>query len=464
MISQAATIIITWPLWQPRLDPPTLPVFDLPNVSFGVLLLLTLVGVAVAPRPGLVIHIAILVISGIFDQFRLQPQFYANALLLVSFTSDMGSRLGRWFCVSLWLWAGIHKAVSFDWWGPSSFQLLKRMPVDLSDYHVLFAALVAVTEILAGVLALFRPKWAMFIAAPMHLGILFFLIAINWNYSVFPWNLSMAVGGTWLMFEAWKRQEMRKQDSDANPAMKRWEWGVAVAALVLPAGFYTAHVDHGFAHVLYSASIPRGVISNSSGGTSISGWGELAVPFPNERRLLRIYFERSAEPGDKLHITEERVLLDDLYYQLSEDRKAIPISAEEYYTSENGVEGIGVDRQLCIHKLGRAGAKMLRRDENAPVYAIEIPPSVYRRELLKYLVGLPNLEQIQLQGTSISDDDLSLLPVLPKLNAIGLSNTKVSDLGIKYLRSQPRLERVDCGGTDISQARLDEFGFFSADE
>ncbi len=67
------------------------------------------------------------------------------------------------------------------------------------------------------------------------------------------------------------------------------------------------------------------------------------------------------------------------------------------------------------------------------VYAMEIKPPHFRPELLKHLVHLPNLEQIQLSGTSVSGADLKALVQLPKLIAIGLNQTFISDQGIEVL-------------------------------
>jgi hypothetical protein len=41
--AQVATVLVTWPVWQARTDPPVLPVVDgLPQIDMGVVVLATL--------------------------------------------------------------------------------------------------------------------------------------------------------------------------------------------------------------------------------------------------------------------------------------------------------------------------------------------------------------------------------------------------------------------------------------
>src|SRR5258708_20558042 len=53
---QAATLLITWPLWQVHTVTPMLPLLPLPVFDMGVLLLLSLVLIIFAPRTGVIVH------------------------------------------------------------------------------------------------------------------------------------------------------------------------------------------------------------------------------------------------------------------------------------------------------------------------------------------------------------------------------------------------------------------------
>ncbi|MDQ3657413.1 MAG: hypothetical protein M3457_20350, partial [Chloroflexota bacterium] len=51
---QAATIWITWPLWQVHANPPMLPALPLPAFDMGFLLIASLLLILVLPLPGIV--------------------------------------------------------------------------------------------------------------------------------------------------------------------------------------------------------------------------------------------------------------------------------------------------------------------------------------------------------------------------------------------------------------------------
>ena len=211
---QALTVGITLPLWLVRANPPNLPTFAVPAVDFVWPLFGSLLLVLLLPRPGMAFHWCLLILAAVFDQYRLQPQFYANAVLMSVCVWPSWHNFTRWFLVSTWLWAGLHKLVSSDWYGHASYLLLRRSGVeDAEDYNLAFAIIVAVSEISVGVLACARPRWATIGCVPMHLGIMLMLspLALNWNESVLPWNAAMALIGGWVMWttlDAWPREPL----------------------------------------------------------------------------------------------------------------------------------------------------------------------------------------------------------------------------------------------------------------
>lgn len=449
VIAQVATILITWPLWQVRETPVHLPLIDLPQIPFGGWLLTTLVLVLIQPRMGLAVHAASLLLSFVFDQYRTQPQVIANAVLMLAAVESVGPVIVRWFLASLWLWAGTHKLLSPDWFSFGSWHMVKSLHVDPEDFQMLFAYGVSLGEITVGLLAIFRPRWAAVPCVLMHVGIVLFLSPMfyNHNESVIPWNLATAVIGGWVM---WTAPSIRPQ--------LRWEWIAAGVLLVYPAGFYLGLVDHGIASVLYSNHLPEGMITTHEGAQRVSGWGDLCVPFPNERRLLTLYFQRSSQPGEKLHLSEPRPWLGDRYYVLDAEGNLVEQTREQFVQgSDDEVYGMEIESRRMRHMLSRAGAKMLRREEQITVYAIEIPPKRYRPELLDMLAGLPNLEQINLAGCEVTDEDLKRLPLLPKLVGIGLTDTPVTNASIETLLKQPQLQVIEYQQSNMTLDAILEF-------
>lgn len=453
-LGQAITIAITWPLWQQRENPPHLPLVDLPQIPFGWILAISLIVVAVRPRLGVGLHALALLTSFAFDQFRTQPQFIATAVLMIAVADKRASFLGRWFLVSMWFWSGLHKFLSPDWLGPGSWNFVAALGLNQQRYHEVFAILIALVEISQGVLAVIRPRFAAISCVLLHCGIVMFLSPwmYDWNVSVIPWNLCTAVVGCWLLW-------------NANPVLPRTALEVTVAAilLVFPVGFYFGWVDHGIASVLYSDNLPRGLISSHEGISQITGWGTLRVPFPNERRLLLLYFERVAAPGAKLHLSDPRSWLPDAYYVKRADGSVTEISEKRFFeTTEKEAAGIALDSRRSISALSQAGARMLKRTTGSMIYAVQIPPAKYDPKLLKHLEELPNLEQLQLAGCAVSDNDLAQLKGLRRLIGIGLDDTNVTDLGIAHLKTLPRLTYIEHANTKITDAGLGRIGQMTA--
>lgn len=443
VICQAITVVTTWNLWQVRTSPPLLPVFELPfQIPFGIVLLVSLGYMLLDPRRGLLLHLAILLVASGFDQMRLQPQFFAIWMMMYATAYETGLVVGRWFLATMWLWAGLHKFLSPDWLGMTSWWLVNRAGGDGETWYLTFAIVVAAGEMSAGLAGLFWPRLAMLICPALHFGIMAFLspYILNWNLSVLPWNFCTGVVGCWIM---WKATSVLPQHS--------WEVVVALAFLLLPIGFYFGCLDHGFANVLYSDNLPRAVITTADGPYEVNGWGPIRVPFPSERRLFKAYFVRSAAIGDKMHLYDPRPTLPDQYFRLAEGKKLVEISSDEFFSDAgNTVRGVSYDSGRSIFKLSRGGARLLNKDENAPIYAIEFKPETFQPKMLDLLSGLQNLEQIQLAGCHVVDDDLKKLANMKQLTGIGLNGTQVTDRGLLYLRDLPHLQTVECENTEVT--------------
>ena len=226
-LAQAIAIWITWPLWNVRTTGlPHLPVVaGLPQISFGWILLLTLALIPFRPRTGVWVHFVVMLVATLSDQMRAQPQFLATWILMVAATYQTGAALTRWFLASLWIWAGVHKLVSPDWMSHRSANMTDALHLDVESFSMLVAYSVALSEIVVGLLAWFKPRWAAFGCVALHVGIVIYLGPLfrgwddsvfpwklaAWNESVFPWNLATAVIGFWVLWNAGSRDWFGKE-------------------------------------------------------------------------------------------------------------------------------------------------------------------------------------------------------------------------------------------------------------
>jgi len=454
--SQLVTVAITWPLWQIRSEPPLLPLIPhtMPQWNFGWLMVGSCLLVSIRPWIGVWIHLVIILVACLFDEMRTQPQFFAIWVLMLTAAKPSLEPVAKWFLISMWLWAGLHKILSPDWLSHSTTDLLVRISLDPGVWHWPFAIGIAVSEIFTGVVAIFFPKKGAYLCVLMHLGIILFLspIGLNWNYSVFPWNFATAVLGFRIL-----------RKSTTSLPHTAWECAVAGILLLYPAGFYMGWVDHGISFVFYSGHKPEGIICTGDSIDKIRGWKNINVPFPNERRLLRRYFEAVAKPGHKLHIHDPRWLLEDQFFLLVKKGDAKEISELDFRSERStqpglpDVKGVLLDDYVALWHIGKKGAKMLKRTKDSMVYAVEIPPDAYSQELIQLIQRIPNLEQLQLAGTSVTDADLAELAGHPSLIGLGLSETKITNQSLTTLRSIPNLRILELEGCQVDVEQINDF-------
>lgn len=476
ILAQLATVIITWEVWQIRVDPPNLPLTSLPQAPFAIPMVLTLVFMLVDPRRGFWAHVMLLVVASVFDQFRMQPQFLAIVMLMLACVHVRGIILSRWFMAALWLWAGLHKLISPHWFAHASYWIVSRIGLvegyDQTTTHHAFAYAIGFGEIAIGLLAIFRPKWATIPCVLMHLSIIALLATLSWNYSVIPWNIATAIVGSWVMWKSGTKIDTR-QNIGGNETSKTSQERqqlitprllsvvVATVFLIAPAGFYFGCLDHGYASVLYSDFVPRALITGKDNLREIKGWAPVHVPFPYERRTHKQFFEAIAKEGDKLHITDPRPALDDQFFRLSAG-EAMPIERSEFFAQQEGsLPGIGIDDRWARFQLLKHGTFKQRwykapteQEDNLIMYAYTLDPKKYDPIVLSYLKGMPNLTQLQLAGCPVSDRDIKQVSELSQLIGIGLNNTAVTDAGLQHLRKLRRLRILEVENTAISPQGL----------
>lgn len=307
---QAATVLITWPLWQVRTSPPMLPALSLPAVDLGLALLAALALAVVFPLPGILLQTVLLVYAVALDQTRLQPEVVSLSFLLWgTLPSPTAKTFARAHLVSLWFFAGLNKLLSPDFLHQTAQWILAAFvahpPPWLRD-HVGY--LIASTEMTIGVLA-FLPrtrKLAGLAALGLHTGILLDLLPTghDWNRSVWPWNVALAFAGLALI-APWQESPV-----EALRICRPLARPLLVLFVLMPLGFYVGVTDAYLAHNLYSSNTAtaevRCPVRCRPQQLPNFTWSALDVPMPPERRLYEEYFRRTCRPGDQLLVKDSR--------------------------------------------------------------------------------------------------------------------------------------------------------------
>ncbi len=478
--AQALTIFISWPVWECRpLELGTTPnvpwISGTPQFSTGLLLIGSLFLAAISPKKyGVAAHLTILLVSIAMDQFRCQPQVLAVAFMMSACVWATARKLCVWYLIAMWTWAGIHKLLSPDWFGHVTCYLLSDLRGGLanagietdfnpSHHYKKFAAFIALFELAVGLLAWRRPKLGAMGCLALHAGISCFLILVNWNYSVLPWNVTTAIVGGWLLWTA-NSPELKESDNVRRSAenskhflqpirLPQSSWGKCLVALILifPTGFYFGWVRHSLSHALYSNNLPLGMASQRSGIEYFDCWNELSVPFPNVHKTYRDYFRITGEAGDKLHILAMRTGDSSQFFIHKGNQKIFEVSEQRFFNEDlPGPNGVGIDNPRKAFSLEVVGATLLKRDMEGMIYAVQYNHLYFKPEHLDLLSGLPNVEQLQLANCNLHDGDLDRLPVLIKLKGIGISGTKLTDAGISPLKKQPKLKSIEAKNTRVS--------------
>ncbi|MGI9519768.1 MAG: hypothetical protein ACR2NP_22125 [Pirellulaceae bacterium] len=441
--SLVSTILITWPLWELRVYPPNLRLFTwLPPMSMGIVLLLALYGVLLCPRRWFFVWVALLLLAFATDLIRCQPQMVGLTVLMAGCIFERLQDLVRWYLISMWLWAGVHKLLSPYWLGPVSYTVLDRMGFEAGDYYYMYAIIVPVLEIGLALLAWLKPRVAAPACLLLHLGIAAQLVFMQWNYSVGPWNIATGAAGAWLLWRC----------GEVNGARQMWPqpiWQQVTAALMLiiPAGIYYGVTPQLVAHVLYSDNMPKAVVLRSNQHETISTWESLRVPFPGETWTYSRYFAEVGYQGDVMLVS--RVWPGQKTVAYYKDHEEVTRQNSPPIHRRPG-DTVGVDFEPSIFALEMAGARMLKRTDGGMVYAVEFPPDQFEASQLRHLSGLPNLEQVQLGYCPVIDDDLRHLDSLQMLTGIGLDHTNVTDAGLRHLQGLKHIELIEHAGTTIT--------------
>jgi uncharacterized membrane protein YphA (DoxX/SURF4 family) len=416
------TVIITWPVWNVRDEPVNLPLWTLPEVSFGWPVAISLLAALVWPRYGLAVHATVVGAACLWDQYRLQPQFISLLVLMSACIWPTATWLARWYLAAMWLWAGLHKFLSPEWYGFQSAHFLEQCGLP-SDWHLALALVAAAGETALGITAALAPRRAAVACLVLHLGILLALSPLvrNFNGSVWPWNLATAVVGMWVLTQ--------NVESPAG-----WPRVLAALFFVIPAGYFADLVNPHLAFVLYSGNLPRAVHVGRDTIRRIDGWAGLAVPFPDSPRLLVEYFRRTAVRGDKLHVADPRWGLPDRYYVKQPDGSVGEIPRRDFLDaapSRGEVGGVELDDPNAVFWLRRFGV-VLSGPSDDFVLAAAAGSQVSNRELWQ-ISSLHNLRELRIEGASIADDALAAIAGLRRLEIFEMKTCSITDSGLVHL-------------------------------
>jgi hypothetical protein len=347
--AQAATIWITWPLWQVRHysphqlipETPNLPALPLPQFGVAPWLLGSLVLVLFVPRWGVLVHGVALIWAILLDQIRMQPECVSLWLLMLgSLNAPACKLLARSHLIALWFFAGFHKLISPGFYeSVVPFMLGRTSGSTVAAGDIVMGVFGALFEIALAVLA-FMPetrRLCALLAAPFHVFVLCWLaFQLEWNYSICPWNAAIAVAGFTLIWP-WRTTLLADWRAASRPIK-------AAVAFVLfsPLLFYVALLDPFLSYCVYAENAPLAYIvkrpnempppgppgatprDQKSNDRDSEGAGPLLLPgarveeistllpgiqvaIPTEHRLFSAYFELTSQPGDTLIIEDRRL-------------------------------------------------------------------------------------------------------------------------------------------------------------
>jgi hypothetical protein len=237
------------------------------------------------------------------DQTRLQPEVVSLALLMTAPTFGGGLAVARWHLTTLWLWAGLHKALSLGWATGGAAAIAGYLNVPGARLAV--AWLVPAVEIGLGLASAIPRAWPVVrrLAVLVHVGILLTLSPLfgGWNSAVWPWNVCLAVAA-WLLFAPVTEEAGASRN-----------WAAAAVLAVYPALFYVGITDGYIAHNLYSTNAATAVVCSPDGHCARGTFdtSDVNVPLPAEPRLFRQWFDEVCRDGSSIVITGPHTRLSD---------------------------------------------------------------------------------------------------------------------------------------------------------
>jgi hypothetical protein len=291
----------------------------------------------------------------------------------------------------------------------------------------------------------------------MHLGIALLLspLVTNQNASVLPWNLATAVVGYWLL-----RQSLgiaRATDAAAAAAGRRWRPAVLAALFVMPLGYYLGLVNAHLAFVLYSGNMPYALHTSAGTLQRLDEWATgLEVPFPDSPRLFVQLFDRTAAPGDKLHVADPRWWLGDRYFVKAADGSVEEISRERFCRADvaaREVAGIELESPAAAWRIKRAGGRLEGERQDLAHTASLVGPA-WDEATLRQVSGLRNLRELKLERIEAAGPAVAAAAELQRLQVLEIKDCPLNDGDLQVLAGASALSYLKVENTGITSDAL----------
>lgn len=106
----------------------------------------------------------------------------------------------------------------------------------------------------------------------------------------------------------------------------------------------------------------------------------------------------------------------------------------------------------ALMDLGNVAIRVDEKQPSRPVVAVDFEGNPeFKEPWLRYLAGFPNLRELSLSNTALSDTGLRQLRGLQELEILSLSTTKVTDAGLAELKGLTKLRRLDVRDTAVTR-------------
>lgn len=411
------TIGVTWPLWQIREAPPNLPLFAVPQIPYGLLLLASLGLILWKRALGWWVHAALLAAAILSDQLRLQPQMVSTPfLMLLAFPSRGARALGFAHLAAVWFFSGFHKLLSPKFFtSMSSWMLHTVWPTAPEELALIYGATIAFSEVLLGILIFVTQlrKVVANVGLLLHIGILMTLIPVGWNPSVWPWNILLAAAGPLLL---WHWTECPRRLWLATPF---WSKVASLALLGMPFLYYAGWHAH-LCICLYTKNKPVAFIQHAGEEQKrVTFWEEMEVPIPPAHDALTAYFKAVARPGD-------------LYFVRDQRGWAKANGLAQYRMSWEMLNGVP---QALLQELGAGRLEKISGDRDI-FYRLDFAETAIDDAALEQLASLQGAVEIDLRRTPISDAGLTALSGIPALRRVFVGGTRVTGMGVAAFREK----------------------------
>lgn len=230
---------------------------DVVGIWPGILGLCAAVAPAIFPRKKILPATAILCFSALcaLDLTRLQPWVWFYLLVFLMSLTNATSGQMRWLLAGVYVWSGFSKITpyfaedNFSWFCEAfSFtQALGKLPV--------LGYAMAVAELALGLGLIWQKtrQLAGYGIVALHLLILVFLVKMQWNSVVIPWNIAMATM-VWLL----AKREQPFSETTLKTSKLYAQWAIpALFGWVCPALYFIGLWPHNLSWRLYSNTQPE---------------------------------------------------------------------------------------------------------------------------------------------------------------------------------------------------------------